>query len=811
MVSTQLLAPFRETLLTGGYNLLLGSGVSLDSRNGLGEPLRSSEDLRRDLCQLTHASPSTSLTRVYPLLTPEQLDHELVVSFSKCNPGESLQYLPRFLWRRLFTFNIDDALEAIYRKSLKPKQALRPINFLAPFEPTPVRSELTAIHLHGWVADPEAGFVFSASEYARQMSSLNPWMHMLSAILATEPFIIAGTSLNEIDLEYYLSHRSSDTPRRGGGPSLLIEPHPDAATYSDCKRYGLELVPHEFGHFMNWLRTEFPSPPSVTDLVVPDASNLFPNGLEPIQLLRLFTDFELLVSAETSFPDTPPPFLYGREPEWADLDAHVDIERSDYGALLEATAGILSEPDPSQRLLIVLDDPGTGKTTAIKRVALSLARQGKPVLAVRTLSRIDTDNASKCLSRAATPLILLIDSIADHAEQVQELLEEPSLANKVCILGAERSYRLQHLNSVLGSTPRRVIPLTPLDLSEANQLVGRYRQFGLVGETTAITTPRNFARSLLGDPPAVAACRILNDFKPLSNIVESLWAASKDSERLPFVCVALAQYCYRPGLRYSLLQAVVGISNPISPMLSSNVPLRLSTNALEGEFIVCLNAMIGEQVLNRVARREPEILHNAFTGIASQLAPYLNRTAIMRRSPEARLAGRLFDADKVVRPLLGPDAEEFYIRVQEQWAWNSRYWEQRALLVSDHDPSTGLQYARHAVAIEGHPYALTTLGKILIRFMERNRAERDITFAEAFRTLEAAIEAGTRRSRVTMHPYVTLFTGTVKYLDSGGELSVQQIDSLREHIARARARYAREPLVETSLRRLELLLAKRRM
>ena len=49
----------------------------------------------------------------------------------------------------------------------------------------------------------------------------------------------------------------------------------------------------------------------------------------------------------------------------------------------------------------------------------------------------------------------------------------------------------------------------------------------------------------------------------------------------------------------------------------------------------------------------------------------------MRRSPEARLAGRLFDADKVVKPLLDSDAEEFYVTVQKLWEWNSRYWEQR--------------------------------------------------------------------------------------------------------------------------------------
>src|SRR5438128_1307790 len=107
-----------------------------------------------------------------------------------------------------------------------------------------------AIHLHGWVGKAQNGFVFSHAEYARVMTTLNPWMHLLSEILATEAFIIAGTSLNEVDLEYYLSHRTDATPRRDRGPSLLITPNPDAATEADCKRHDLVLVRATFGEFL---------------------------------------------------------------------------------------------------------------------------------------------------------------------------------------------------------------------------------------------------------------------------------------------------------------------------------------------------------------------------------------------------------------------------------------------------------------------------------------------------------------------------------------------------------------------------------
>jgi hypothetical protein len=253
------------------------------------------------------------------------------------------------------------------------------------------------------------------------MSHLNPWMHLLSEILATEPFIIAGTSLNEIDLEYYLSYRNATTPRRGRGPSLLIEPYPDVATRADCERHGLVLVQATFGDFLEWLRGKFPSPPSVQDLIVPDIRGLFSAEVSPAQLLRFFSDFELVVGTDRPTPVSPSAFMYGREPNWEDLQQHFDIERQDNAELRRFIDMTSSTESPS--LGIVLDEAGTGKTTALKRAAHDLARSGSPVLSIRTLSRIDVNNAVACLSRCtASRIVLIADDFANHAEQVGELL-----------------------------------------------------------------------------------------------------------------------------------------------------------------------------------------------------------------------------------------------------------------------------------------------------------------------------------------------------------------------------------------------------
>jgi hypothetical protein len=230
----------------------------------------------------------------------------------------------------------------------------------------------------------------------------------------------------------------------------------------------------------------------------------------------------------------------------------------------------------------------------------------------------------------------------------------------------------------------------------------------------------------------------------------------------------------------------------------------LAQNASQDEFVVAISATLAERVLRRAAQSEKTVLSDAFKGMARGLAPHVNRKAIMRRSPEARLAGRLFDADKIVKPLLDDSAEDFYIAAQKLWEWNSRYWEQRALLQAESDLAKGLQFARHAVAIEKHPFPLTTLGKLLLQAMDENPAERATYFDEAFETLSNAIENEVSRSRISVHPFSTLLIGAARFLESGGSLKTDQRAALTGYRVEARSRFPGDPLVEAALRRLDL-------
>jgi hypothetical protein len=533
---------------------------------------------------------------------------------------------------------------------------------------------------------------------------------------------------------------------------------------------------------------------------------LFARSVAPPQLLRFFADFELVAASEQPLPSVPGPFLYGREPDWSDLHQHMDIERRDNRSIKDLVDKRLADKYPP-RLVLLADEAGVGKTTTLKRIAHDVATLGQPVLAVRTLSRIDIENAIECISGAtASQILLVVDNLADHAEQIAELLQSPKISAQLVIFGAERAYRQEYLDVVLSGMRRFVVRLRPLIADECKQLLERYRRFGLVGDLFATKHPDEFSRRISDVPVAVAICQILNDFRPLDSIVESLWEASDPDDRLPYLCVSLAEYCYSAGLRYSILQAIMGPKRSLTRLLGQ-VPLRLTESASQAEFVVAVNAVISERILRRTARHDRKVLLTVFARLASALAPHVNRKAIMRRSPEARLAGRLFDSDKITRPFLGDTAEEFYISVQRDWEWNSRYWEQRALLQAESDLSKAIQFARHAVAIEAHPFPLTTLSKLLLKKMEQVQDERVATFGEAFEKLSKAIENEAIRSRISVHPFTTLLAGAARYLEIGGTLTLAQRATLLGYTAEARSRFPGDPQVEAAQRRLDSLMS----
>lgn len=206
-----------------------------------------------------------------------------------------------------------------------------------------------------------------------------------------------------------------------------------------------------------------------------------------------------------------------------------------------------------------------------------------------------------------------------------------------------------------------------------------------------------------------------------------------------------------------------------------------------------LHPVVADRLLHMLSREKASLLLDMFCRLADALSPYVNRRTAIERTAEARLAARLFNAERVARPLLGPLADDFYMNTRESWQWNSRYWEQRALFTQTSDIDTAIQYARHAVAIEGHPFPWTTLASLLAKKMEAIQAGHKSLYDEIYELLTLVFQAESARSwRPTPHPYAALFHATNVFLEQGGTLPPRQKDWIAKQIQTSASMFPRD-------------------
>ncbi|MBN8190341.1 SIR2 family protein [Salipiger thiooxidans] len=731
---------------------------------------------------------------------------------SGCTPGDTVNAIKEYYWKRIFTLNADDTLNAAYERSAK--QSPRFLHFSDPYEDFQAKSDVPIINLHGSVLRHEDGYVFSYQEYARITKGQNPWMVILSNSIRSEPIIISGASLEESDIEYYLSYRSETTARDDFPPSIFVSSDVNRLSESLCIEHNLIQFAGYSSDFFAYLRGQLPNPPRIEEQASSGVAGILPDAVSRSARMHFDADFELVPYLEEGTSSSNK-FYYGQPPSWNDLAAKLDVPRKESAALLHSAP---EDRELGRQLVVLFGPTGCGKTTILKRVAYSLASKGTHyVLWTSELARLSRTTADT-LDMIDGSVALIVDNLADHAQAISDVL---SISEKedVFIIGAERSYREDYLVKTFGSGGFSSINVEPLSQLDIKRLVDVLVDRALIGSHRALSGHTAFLKSLRRDPIAIASCRVINDFRPLDRIIADLRQQSSKEEILTYVMASIAEHCHKSGVRAEILSREVS-GNTLSSMISGKSPLHLKEIDVHhgAEFIGAENSTLAEVIVARVNQDSPGVVFEAFASLANGLAPYVNRNAIRSRTPEARLAGRLFDFDDIVKKYLGPRTEDFYDQSREAWRWNSRFWEQYALMkleravACDDDiirfelMSEALQRARYSVAIEKHPFGLNTLAKVLMTFVSLGHRDSTLFFMEASQHVRDAIEIESKYRRSSQHPYSTLIHGALDLIDHGIAIPDSEVSHLRDLTAYAIDRWNSDQVMKDRGERLLQLI-----
>lgn len=107
-------------------------------------------------------------------------------------------------------------------------------------------------------------------------------------------------------------------------------------------------------------------------------------------------------------------------------------------------------------------------------------------------------------------------------------------------------------------------------------------------------------------------------------------------------------------------------------------------------------------------------LSNIALSMCLALADRMGVHSIQNKTLEHRIVRSLMDLDTVRLMLPAPEVDDWYAQLESAFDWNARYWEQRALALTD-SLERAFSYARRAVNRHRDSFSLNTLGTVVMR------------------------------------------------------------------------------------------------
>ena len=742
----------------GEYSLLLGAGASIGALGGNNEPLPSGPMLRDRLISdfsIPTEGQTITLSRAYAAAhrtDPKQLERFIRSQFTHCKPDWQ-NILSNFDWHRIWTLNIDDIVESIYRSR---NISFDRFDWTSKFRDRS-KSERQIVHLHGFAQDlsdnsPEdSELVFSIQEYAATLKDTRAWHAVFTDEFSERPFIVLGASLvEEFDLQHALVSSAASTTR--GFPSIIVLKEVTSLEREEFTALGLIVVESEAKSFMTDLDVEVRN-------FRKQLAGLYGQHFDP-KVARFLQQFIDLRQYQPNRDTTTRNFYAGYEPQWRNvLDEDDALMETTENSLL-AIRSIAGREDYAQSVHVLSGGSGTGKSTGLLRLASHFIADGRPTFQFRGEEDLDIEATIQWLERMQDT-VLIFDGCADFADSIGELAEACESSNmRMLVIGAERSRRQRILEQKVA---RRFLHVSPtyeyrlLSDKDIDSLLNKLSMRRRLGHITRLNRIQqfNYFRSF--------ASRRL--FEGMANLEGGRGFQARIRDTYHLVADENAKRLYAAcSVAYELGYPLpVGISSKIAGWTSTKLEASLvgdeqdimliDRNGVRPPHRITAGLVV-ESALSREER------FYAMRSLLLALAPHIDITAIVNLTRPYRLLRRLMDQESVMR-LVGPDlGRVLYEMIQDSYDWNGRYWDQRALFESElGNHAQARSYAEHSLKTHFHPFALNTLGTVLGRMAVQN-GDTEV-LKEAIRNLEHARDR--RRWDASEHPYVTFFSTMIRF------------------------------------------------
>lgn len=624
--------------------LFLGAGFSTDAFNEAGTHLPLSRGLAERLwtfLEYPGAYDGTELRYLYDGARKKKGDaavREILRELlDVSNYPDWYKLLTGWFWRRIYSTNIDDLVEAVFLGNRSAPQ----LELIVPPDEFTDRDaflrNIQYIKLHGCINEATKPVVFSPIEYGRRASLHDTWYDHFLRDYSSYPTLLVGTELNEPLFWQYLAARQ-EKPRGAAEfrpKSFLVSPNISRARIDALALYNILPVDATAEEFLGWLSNlpSFKAPreavlreidPTLEEIIALESAGASRARIRAAE--SFFTTFEQ-IRPKAASPSARRDFLLGVQPGWDDIVRNLDADREINGRLTATLRTAYSENQNQVSVAVLHGSAGSGKSTTAMRVAYSLALEGVPVYFATGRNRPDPRSITDYLRDLGVRTMLVFDNAGPDLRLISELkAATENLPLKPVILVCLRSnqwFQKRYLFQDFDQLSEMEIPnLSHYDIEQVLSVLERE---GLLGNLLSLAPSGRFevftekARKQI-----LVAMREATKGQPFNEILRDEFnCIVPDEARLLFLVIAIPsihQYHIGPEEAIAAMECAPAETSALLHQALSGIVL---PHPQRPDRFAVRHPVIAEFVVTEVA--PPEILAEAYIRylqvIAHELAP----------------------------------------------------------------------------------------------------------------------------------------------------------------------------------------------
>jgi DNA polymerase III delta prime subunit len=681
---------------------------------------------------------------------------------TRCRPAKWHGFIPSMNWKRIWTLNIDDVLEQSYQLSHERRQRHISVDWTSPHDDAPP-TDVQIVHLHGraWGG---TRLVFSIPEYLQATSELHTWHRIFGDHFQDQPFIIVGARLaDEFDLASILRRGSSSWKSRGQ-PSYVILRSIRPVQYQQFQRANLIPIEMPAAGFFQGLHAAVAVAERKMAAFVPGR----PSSGAIDNRARTFLNQFGWLSVDQAPKENNRDFYSGFDPEWQDI-------LKDNDAIFEAVPEVvgsitvgLNDPGAVQQLELLHGPWGTGKSTALLRIAREIVKLGLDAYLFRAETRPDVEAVLWWLTGSPKTL-LLFDGIADHADDVSELLDRAKRASvRVMIVGTEREKRIRQ---IMNSTAPEFLryqgkrQMRTMSKGDINVLLKKLADKSRLGRLTRRRIDQqqlHFARDAKGQL-FVGMSRLESGSGFMQRFSREVRGEQLDGQAKALLGLTGLTHHFGYPLPVSIASAATGLSTPVilDRIVSGDLQELM---LLKPQGLQLRHRHLASMLVREILPMSEK--YRLSMQLAQNIAPHADLVAVEQRSLPHKITKNLLDHNSV-RIWAGRRAPEWYGSLEELFGWNARFWEQRALaLVRMDDLPQARSFAEKAVKIHKDIFTMTTLGNIALRQVVASlEAGEKAIIDDYWEAVSLLREARDNRQTADDHSFSVFFNQSIRIAD----------------------------------------------